>query len=592
LAYYAGDGEWKSVLVTKMPGTYKSVLFRNEKAVTQTSNANALTVQTEVPKGFVRIKGTKFQFDSGEGYLPLGINIGWQNGDLPPIVETIKKLGDAGGNWNRIWACHWDGKNPWWTPDKPLRDGEFSQNALQKWDEVLSASEKHGQYSQVVLFHHGPWSSRVNSNWKENPWNAEQKGFLKNPADFFTDPEAKRRSKMWLRYAVARYAHYPSVMAWELFNEVQWVDARYDKRWSDIAAWHKEMAAYLRELDPYDHLVTSSSDPDDGTEEDLYGAMDYYQPHTYPANVLAAIGRREFKPDKPGFFGEFGPPNGADVAQGIRDGIYGGVLAGHAGAGQYWFWDRVEKENFFPIFARAKAFLTVANVLAHPEAKPIEVPTESGAKTALAFRPGIGWGKSRRGSFRLPEDWRFESEVSSYLQGASGGNREMYVPWEFRANLSAASTALVRVSNVARGGAKLRALVNGSLVAQKDWGVAGQDQPGTQIEIPLPAGEVTLRLENEGADWVNIASVDIPMLADASRAHGMGDSKWAALRLITEAGLNVRVRGLPLPDGAYSATMVNLVEAGEQTATVELRNGSLTIKAPFREFGVILSPAP
>ena len=44
-----------------------------------------------------------------------------------------------------------------------------------------------------------------------------------NPAAFFTDPEAKALFKQRLRYLVARYGAYRNLLAWELFNEVQFV---------------------------------------------------------------------------------------------------------------------------------------------------------------------------------------------------------------------------------------------------------------------------------------------------------------------------------------------------------------------------------
>jgi len=48
---------------------------------------------------------------------------------------------------------------------------------------------------QLVLFHHGPWSSRVNSNWGENPWNVKNGGFLAKPDDFFTNQRPSRSAK-------------------------------------------------------------------------------------------------------------------------------------------------------------------------------------------------------------------------------------------------------------------------------------------------------------------------------------------------------------------------------------------------------------
>ena len=167
----------------------------------------------------------------------------------------------------------------------------------------MGACEKSGIRFQMVLFHHGQFSTKVNPNWQDNPINQAKGGFLKDPADFFTDKQSKDLAKKWLRYAVARYAASPNVLAWELFNEVEWVDARYNDRWKDVEDWHKEMADYVRSIDPYKHLITTSSDQRPG----LLKSVDYAQPHVYPPNLKLAIGGFPVNNDKATFFGEFGP---------------------------------------------------------------------------------------------------------------------------------------------------------------------------------------------------------------------------------------------------------------------------------------------
>jgi len=69
-----------------------------------------------------------------------------------------------------------------------------------------------------------------------------------------------------LRYAVARWSAYPNLLAWELFNEVQWSGSQSRNMGNDSATraavldWHREMADYLKSQDPFGHLVTTSSE--------------------------------------------------------------------------------------------------------------------------------------------------------------------------------------------------------------------------------------------------------------------------------------------------------------------------------------------
>jgi hypothetical protein len=335
-------------------------------------------------------------------------------------------------------------------------------------------------------------------------------------------------------------------------------------------------------------MVTSSSDPIPAVEEAFYAKMDYYQPHTYPANVLAAIGKRKFPTDKPGFFGEFGPPDGPDYKQGIRDGIYGGLLAGHAGAGQYWYWDRVEKDNLYPIFARAAAFMKAANFGNHRTAAPVSIRTNSGQNVDLSFRPGIGWGKSRMGTFNLPADWEKEGEVSSYLIGATGGNKAMYVPLEFKFRLAEPGTARFRIASASKGGASLRISVNGAEAYKRDF-PAGENETRVPepIELALPKGNVSVKVENLGADWVNFSSFSLPGLADAAKAHGLSEGSWAAVRLLAKPGSKVTLGGLPLLDGTYTVQCLDLAADAETTTTVTVKNGNAEVQPKYAETGLV-----
>ncbi|MEZ0325329.1 MAG: hypothetical protein ACAH95_05440, partial [Fimbriimonas sp.] len=263
LAYVDLDGTIRATLVTQNAARYRAVLFRNGKQMLSEPEGGIVSVNKPLPRGFIRRNPTyanRFKWDNGEPYYPIGFNLGWQSGDILPLNEQIAKMSANGVNWTRIWSSNWDNKNPWWPNGEPIpAKDELWQKALLIWEDLAATCDQMDVPYQMVLFNHGSFSSTVNPNWPDHPFNTAKGGFLKNAADFFTDKEAKRRAKMWLRYAVARYGHSQSLMAWELFNEVEWVDARYQNRWEDIEAWHKEMADYLRSIDPYKHLITTSS---------------------------------------------------------------------------------------------------------------------------------------------------------------------------------------------------------------------------------------------------------------------------------------------------------------------------------------------
>lgn len=386
IAFYdEGEAAWKAVLVTPEAGRYQAKLFRNGSEKLEAAAEGLLEVDTPLKKGFLRVdpeRSNRFRWDDGTPYVPLGFNLGWQNGDLLPMTEQIGKAAKAGVNWTRIWANAWDRKNPWWPQEDaqaPLT--ELWPPALAKWETLVEACEKDGIAFQMVLFHHGAFSSKVNPNWPDHPWNAAKGGFLKDAADFFTDAEANRRTKMWLRYAVARWAHSPSVMAWELFNEVEWVDARYAERWPDIERWHGEMADYIRSIDPYGHLVTTSSAME---RKELWSKMDFFQPHLYSPTVFTTIYGAARAADKPLFYGEVGADDMAKANPRLvlRDGILGGLLGNQAGPGQFWYWDVVEKSNLYSEFEVAAKVIATSEWAEHPTARAITLRSEGATHVA------------------------------------------------------------------------------------------------------------------------------------------------------------------------------------------------------------------
>ena len=59
----------------------------------------------------------------------------------------------------------------------------------------------------------------------------------------------------------------------------------YANQWSNIEAWHNEMAQFIRTNDVYHHLITSSSD----LTKPIWDQTDYYQHHDYPSDLITGI---------------------------------------------------------------------------------------------------------------------------------------------------------------------------------------------------------------------------------------------------------------------------------------------------------------
>jgi len=107
--------------------------------------------------------------------------------------------------------------------------------------------------------------------------------------------EAVEPVKHYLRYLVARYAAYTDI--WELFNEDVYTPDE----------WLREIAAYLRGLDPYDHLLTTNYERPLEDWNDIVTAHEYM---TIPAWRVEEHLAKEFARlksfNKPVMYTEFG----------------------------------------------------------------------------------------------------------------------------------------------------------------------------------------------------------------------------------------------------------------------------------------------
>jgi hypothetical protein len=107
--------------------------------------------------------------------------------------------------------------------------------------------------------------------------------------------EAIKPVKHYLRYLVARYAAYTDI--WEFFNE--------DVYTPD--AWLAGMAAYVRELDPYDHLTTTNYERTQADWNDIITAHMYMSTPAWETDLLLTKEYARMKSfGKPVMYTEFG----------------------------------------------------------------------------------------------------------------------------------------------------------------------------------------------------------------------------------------------------------------------------------------------
>ncbi len=333
------EGEWRYLLRLKAAGAEDKSAPETFKCIPSKG------------RGFVKVSASDpkyFEFANGEFYYPFGENICWAS--LPNFKKYFAQMQKAGGNWTRVWMSNWEAGLEWTKGSGYRGLGKYNLEKAGKLDKVVDLAKEYGLYFQLVINHHGQLSTKVNPQWEDNPYNAKNGGPCKAPEDFFTNPVAKKHFKDRMRYIIARWGYSPNIMAWELWNEITFVDNLDPEA---DAAWNKEMAGYIKETDPHRHLITTSYA---GTFHD-YGfnrkvweipEIDFTQFHMYTQDVVSAVigaYRLMGQFDKPYFMGEIGTDSSEGVDKKDIEGAYlhsalwSEYMLACGGSAMPWWWD-------------------------------------------------------------------------------------------------------------------------------------------------------------------------------------------------------------------------------------------------------------
>jgi hypothetical protein len=553
-AFFDGGTTWRVRHSPSLAGFYRvnGVTFNAQPVTVNNLQPGSWTVQgASYSPGFVRVdlgNTNRFMTDNGRRYFPLGQNLAWDTSSTVNVVNLMAKLGAAHENWSRVWMDHWDGKNLDW-PKVGSSFGTLSLTVARKWDAIVSAAEQSGVCFQMTLHHHGQYSTTVDPNWPQNPYNTANGGFLSDPKLFFTDATAKALTRRKLRYAVARWGYSPAIMAWELFNEVQFTDAAQNGQWTNVASWHDEMAQFIRSQDAYHHLITTSSQLD----QRIWNQCDYYQHHDYPTDLISALrdpaGIPTGQPVKPIFGGECGMDN--TPYYGLHAPIWAGLMSGQSGAAQEWYWDHIDSDNAYGLFKAARDF-TMLSGLGDQDAVARSAPhVTCPQSTALVFSPGGSWSSASQDTFTVgdaaPDGI---GTLPSFLQGDY--HRSMTSNgFTFFVNYPAGGgTFSAQVVTIARSGAGLQLFLDNTLANSASWpaNTNGDISTNFTLSISVPAGAHTIKLWDQGQDWVNLGNLTFDPYVPILGAYQVGNTNFAALWIwhrtnIYSANANITVSG-------------------------------------------------
>ena len=365
---------WKVRFLPQEKGRYKYRFALKQKDHTTTADAHTFEAQAPgaqganaqaASRGILHLKDDwGFVFDNGQSFRGIGENICWESRSrddskfFPGLNEDSIKynyermlplLVAHGGNFFRTWMCRWNLPIDWKSGFnnnryKPSNE-YFNPSAVAKLDRLVELCDSLGLHMMLTL---GPGA-----------YLESEGGVATSSADFFVNPAAKQKYRDRLRYIVARWGYSPAIGAWEFFNEVD--NVQFGNRTSPIKAavivqWHDEMSTYMKQLDPYGHLVTTSISHRDLAGLDNLAHIDFNQKHIYratrtiPATIVAytrnfgkpyVIGEFSYEWDWNKNFDDFSAGMDADFKRGLWYGLFSPTPI----LPMSWWWEYFDKRG-------------------------------------------------------------------------------------------------------------------------------------------------------------------------------------------------------------------------------------------------------
>ncbi len=413
------------------PGEYKLQIVVRFNEATFYNEPSTHWLKPGCAKGIIRqnLQNPQlFEHQNGAAFFPLGINAAWDTFENYKLL--LSNLSRSGANFIRYWLAAFTNQQLEWHRGI----GYYDQLAAAKLDYLLEECQRNAVYLQLCIFHHGMFSTSTDSNWADNPYNSKNGGPLNNPEAFFYQEKSKVLYRKLLHYLVARYGAYTNLLAWELFNEVQWTGHHpmQSNQWKvAVLSWQDEMAHFIKQIDHFRHPVTSSANKQQLTQLAEASRLDILQYHTYPRSGLydrileldIYFLKKLKNVDKAIFCGEYGYYQDGDVSKAEEQRLV--WLSLFIQVPHFiWRWQGHYRYSGSSLFEGPSLFLGELTLHEEGEIQPWSFGWSAlGACQAVGFKTQAGnyYGLIWNDSF-----WRKKRKVKIYLNDVEGSNFEVY----------------------------------------------------------------------------------------------------------------------------------------------------------------------
>jgi len=516
-----GPAGWRVRYAPTTPGTYRWTLHLRNAGQTITSPAATFTC-TAAPDhhGYLRVSRRNpyyLEFTDGTPFFGIGMNIATLDaGRLASADRWYTRFAEAGGNLVRSWWCAAGTDVESEVSSRPdLGLGRYRQEDCWRIDHLMTMSERLGIHMMCCI--ETQQALRRDAWWGRFTYNRANGGPIDAPAQFFTDETARRLFRNRLRYLVARWSYSPSVYAWQFWNEVS---ACNNYSSEPVAAWHREMATYLRSIDPAAHIIHTNFGNMDGYREvdglpemevvstNIYSRRDMAQTGIWGTRYMTAHYRKPFLLTEYGVGHHGGWLTEDPTGIIVHNGLWGPLMSGSAGTGMPWGWggwiDTLDLYRYW----KPAAELVAGVPFAQRDWRPLQVERfafrEPGRKAYYSDVFVEGWPRNysytlcpaqRPEVFTIDADGelREEENLCAVLRGGEGHTLSAAFPVD--------GTFVVHVPEISESGdpvlrvdidgveALLQALPRGDAKAWEYW---------RAFPVPVPAGNHRLTIANAG----------------------------------------------------------------------------------------------
>jgi hypothetical protein len=414
---------WKARFTPREKGNY-SYHFELKKASGKAFSTpeKVFNAKASQAKGFLNLNNLwTFKYDNGTLFRGIGENICWESRDVDDSKYfkqlhedkrfnynyMLRKLAANGGNFFRTWMIYWnlpvDCKKVQNNSRYQNSDSYFNESGMKRMDELVQLCDSLGMHMMLALESH---VGLMGSGWEISNYNVVNGGSAKTPTEFFALPAARAQYKNKLRLMVARYGYSPAIGAWEFFNEVD--NAMYNGGSGNqipadvVTDWHNEMSTFLKSVDPYKHIVTTSVSHRDIPGMNDLKNIDINQRHIYKntAGIPATIIENTAKHNKPYIIGESGyewdwskdfnaiaPEMDGD----FRRALWLGLFSPTPVLPMSWWWEFFESRGMMSYFNIAKR---LNNDMLHAgKGKFVKLDVKSNGKSLEVYSVACGTTK-------------------------------------------------------------------------------------------------------------------------------------------------------------------------------------------------------